>query len=785
MRKGGGVLDNYRVIDLTDRRGWLTGFLLAQLGCDVVLAEPDEGWPRDDWFESYNRGKRSVIVRDSADVEALAADADFVIDCGCQTPVVDLAKLRDDNPQLITVSLTPFGPDGPKADWLATDLTLVAASGQMICNGDVDRAPVRISIPQAWSHAACQALVGALIANDERSRSGLGQHVDVSAQQAMAETALPAILHGPAGLPPQERMSGGVQQGPVHLRWTYPCADGEVLITVAFGAMIGPMFQRFLAWMCEEGACDEATRDKDWIDFALHLQSGEETLEELSRVMDLVAEFAKTKTKAEFLQEGLDRTLLVTPITDLADVVESEQFTARGFWDDVAGVSHPGPFIHANESPLKRLGPAPALGQHDKEVRVSQKPSTRLPSPAGNPQPNRPLEGLKVLDFSWVAAAPLTTKILAYWGAEVVRIESVTRPCLLRGALGHRDDIPEQENAISWHSVNANKMSLAINLSKPEARKVVLDLAAWADVAVESFTPGTLDAMGLGYEVLSGINPEIILLSSCVFGQTGPMRDFAGFGNLAAAVAGFYDITGWPDRGAAGPYMAYTDYTSPRFMAAALLGALDHRRRTGKGQYLDFSQAEAATHYLTPGLLEYQRTGEAPSRQGNSDPDMVPHAVYPTAGTDKWCAIACQNDEQWRSLCREMRRDDLSKLTLEERLEQTAELDDVIGAWTANQSAGGLQVRMQRHGIAAHMVQDSSDCMNDPQLVHQNHFPWAPHPEAREVMIDGIPHQLSRSIGGFDWAGPTYGQHSMEILEGILGYDSEQIAELAVAEVLE
>lgn len=779
------MLDNYRVLDLTDRRGWLTGFLLAQLGCDVVLAEPDGGWPRDDWFDAYNRGKRSVVVRDSVDIEALAADADFVIDCGAHESPVDLAELRRNNPKLITVSLTPFGSDGPKANWFATDLTLVAASGEMICNGDADRAPVRISIPQVWSHAACQALVGALVANDERSRSGLGQHVDVSAQQAMAETALPAILHGPAGLPPQERMAGGVQQGPVHLRWTYPCSDGEVLITVAFGAMIGPMFKRFMDWMCEEGGCDEATRDKDWIDFALHIQNGDETLEELSRVMDLIAEFARTKTKAEFLTESLDRTLLITPISDLADVVESEQFAAREFWDDVAGIRHPGPFIQASESPLRRLGPAPALGRHDEEVRLLRKSPPQFPQPARELQPSRPLEGLKVLDFSWVAAGPLTTKMFAYWGAEVVRLESVTRPCLLRGALGHRDDIPDQENAITWHSANANKMSLAINLSKPEARKVVLDLAAWADIAVESFTPGTLDAMGLGYEVLRGINPGIILLSSCVFGQTGPMRDFAGFGNLAAAVAGFYDITGWPDRGAAGPYMAYTDYTSPRFAAAALLAALDYRRRTGEGQYLDFSQAEAATHYLTPGILEYQKTGRVPSRRGNSDPDMAPHGVYPTAGVDKWCAIACENDEQWRSLCIEIRREDLAELTLTERFEQSDMLDDVIGAWTAGQSAGGLQIRLQRHGIASHMVQDTSDCVNDPQLVHRDHFPWAPHPEARQVMIDGIPHQLSRSIGAFDWAGPTYGQHSMQILEGILGYDGDQIAELAVAEVLE
>ena len=180
------MLDNYRVIDLTDRRGWMTGFLLAQLGCDVVLAEPEDGWERDYWFAAYNRGKKSVTVGNATDISQLAAEADFVIDCAATPFAVDLAKLRSNNPSLVTVSITPFGDDGPKAQWSATDLTLVAASGQMICNGDSDRPPVRISIPQAWSHAACQALVGALVANDERARSGRGQHVDVSAQQAMS-----------------------------------------------------------------------------------------------------------------------------------------------------------------------------------------------------------------------------------------------------------------------------------------------------------------------------------------------------------------------------------------------------------------------------------------------------------------------------------------------------------------------------------------------------------------------------------------------------------------------
>ncbi|MCP5029693.1 MAG: CoA transferase, partial [Actinomycetia bacterium] len=264
------------------------------------------------------------------------------------------------------------------------------------------------------------------------------------------------------------------------------------------------------------------------------------------------------------------RALLIVPVFDLDDVLDNAQLDARQYWDVVDGVRHPGAMVKASATPLSALGPAPSLGQHQADF--TSRPTRIPPVPAGlasvagggDPQ-GRPLEGLKVLDLAWVAAMPLATRILAHWGATVVRIESEHRPDLLRAALGHRDDIAEQENAIAWHAANAGKMGVALNLAKPEARDVVRDLARWADLVTESFTPGTMAKFGLGYNDLRELNPGIVMLSSCVMGQTGPMSGFAGFGNLAAAVAGFFELTGWPDRAPAGPYMAYTDFTSPRF----------------------------------------------------------------------------------------------------------------------------------------------------------------------------------------------------------------------------
>ena len=803
------MLGPYRVLDLTDERCWFAGNLLAQLGADVVLAEPSGGWPRGYGHDAYNRGKRSVVADSADDVAALATAADIVLHNDATPFDVDLDALREANDRLITVHITPWGETGPKVGWKATDLTLFASSGQLAVTGDSDRPPVRISIPQAWLHASAQAAVAATVALEHRARTGLGQHVDLSAQQAVCETALSAILYAPAGLAEVQREAGGVRFGSLMLRTIYPCKDGFVIVTVAFGPMIGPMVRRFLAWMNEEGYCDDETLNKDWVNFALQLQAGEETVDVIEGVMDSISAFCLTKTKAEMIERGLRDSLLVCPVNTLADVVHSPQLAARDFWDDVDGHRMPGRFVLAKGTPLTPLGSAPEAGAHTAEVTDEWAAAAPVPSPTEAPpegtpadQPNgcgpartvflpegapadRPLAGLKVADLAWVAAAPLATKILAHWGATVVRVETQNRPCLLRGALGHRDDVADQENAIAWHSTNANKKTISLDLSKPEARDVVRDLVAWADVVVESFTPGTMAAWGLGYDDLREINSDLVMVSSCVMGQTGPFREFAGFGNMAASIAGFFDITGWEDRGPAGPYLAYTDYCSPRFTVCALLAALDHRRRTGEGQHLDFSQMEAAVHLLAPAIAEMQATGEMRSRRGNEDDEMAPHGVYPTAGDDEWIAIAVEDDDQWRSLAIEMRQDDLADLGSAARRDRQAELDEIVTEFTSRQNGPGLMHRLQAHGIAAHYVQNSGACLDDPQLAHRGHFQWAPHQYARRTVVDSVPYTLSAAHNGFTWAGPTYGEHAMEILGDLLGYDTDRIADLAIAEALE
>ena len=265
--------------------------------------------------------------------------------------------------------------------------------------------------------------------------------------------------------------------------------------------------------------------------------------------------------------------------------------------------------------------------------------------------PALPLQDVKVLDLMWVMAGPMATRVLADYGATVIHVESTRHIDTVRTITPFHDGEPGVENSGLYETINAGKLGITLNLSHPEGRAVVLDLVRWADVVTESFSPKAMRAWGLDYDTLRHVKPDIIMISSCLMGQNGPLAQFAGFGNLAAAISGYSNITGWPDRPPAGPFLAYTDTVAPRFSAATILAALDYRRRTGMGQYIDQSQAESALHFMGPALLDYTVNGRTLDRMGNRDVHMAPHGVYACAGEDRWVAIAAVTPDHWQTLC--------------------------------------------------------------------------------------------------------------------------------------
>jgi len=813
------MLSAYRVLDLTDYRGNLAGLLLAVLGAEVIAIEPpggsnsrrmgrfiaDQPGPERSLIHwSYNRGKKSVVLDLTNAVDrqrflALVRGADAVIESFApgylRSIGLDASILAECNPALVHTSITAFGSEGPKANWAATDLILMAAAGVSMLAGDADRAPVRISLPQAWLHAGAEAAGATLIALHERVRSGLGQHVDVSAQQAamLAAQAQP-LAHPNRALPPA-RAGGGAKAGPINLRFVYPAADGHVVMSIMFGTMVGPYMRRLFEWICEEGLCDEATRDKDWIGYGMLLLTGKEPISEYERIIETIAGFTATKTKAELFEAATARRLLIAPVANARDILEDQHLAARKAWESIEiapfqpPIRVPSRVAVFSAAPQPKLGLAPKLGEHTFEV-LSQPRS--LPTLVGGPyraSSGPALADLKILDFAWVMAGPLATRVLADHGATVVRIESVERQDLIRALSPRIDGNPSPEHSAPQQNFNAGKLGLTLNPNTPEGREVVLDLVRWADVVFDSFAPGAMAAWGFDYESLRRINPTIVQVSSSLMGQSGPLAKFAGFGNLGAALSGFYEVTGWPDREPVGPFGAYTDSVAPRFAVLSILAALEHRRHTGEGQFVDLSQAESALHFYTPALLEFQVNDRVMSRMGNADPFCAPHGSYPVAGLDRWIAIACETDQHWQALCLEMDRPDLARnaslATIEARVARSEKLDQIVSKWTAPIDGAQLEAKLQARGVPAHRVQTSEDLCQDPQLAHRRHFVAVPHPLIPTVVIEGTRFQLSRTPAHIERGGPTLGQHIHEVLGGILGYDDDRIAQVVASGALE
>ncbi len=791
------MLSPYRVLDLTDDRGNLAGMVLGALGADVIAVEPPGGsrarrlGPFAELHNgasllhwSYDRGKRSVTT-DAVDLAALAQDADVVIECGAIP--VDLDALRDANPALVTVTITPFGEDGPKAAWLATDLVVMAAAGPLVLAGDEDRAPVRSPVPQAFLHAGADAACGALLALAERASSGRGQHVSVSAQVSVAQATQGMILAHSYGSPFPQRFGGGARSGQVRNRLVYPTQDGFVTILFGFGSAIGPFSARLMEWVHEAGFCDDATLSKDWIGYGALLASSAEPVEEFDRVKACLVAFTSAHTKAELFDEARRRRVLLAPLSSPQDVLASAQLIARGFWDDLESDGRcfraPGPFAAPSATPLRRLAPAPRLGEHNGQVdRRPAATTRRRAAPTTDRRP--PLSGIKVLDFTWAWAGPTVTRAMADFGATVIKVESGRRVDTARTIGPYWHGEMRAETSAAFHNLNAGKQSITVDLATLGGRDVVLDLVRWADVVTESFSPHAMTAWGFGYEALRAVNPQLIMVSTCLMGQTGPLADYAGFGNLAAAWCGFTDLVGWPDRPPVGPFGAYTDYISPRFALAVLLAALDHRRRTGEGQFIDVSQAEAALHFLTPALLDAEVNGRQPSRCGNDDDAMAPHGVYRAAGDDRWVAIACETDEQWRALAGAVGRPELGGWTGAERLADRRRLDELVEGWTVGRDPVDVQTVLQAVGVPAHAVQHSPECDGDPQLRHLQHFVTVEHPELGPVELEGPRYRLSATPGTVG-PPPTMGQHLLAVLGDTLGYDDDRISELLAAGALE
>ncbi|KAA1380647.1 CaiB/BaiF CoA-transferase family protein [Aeromicrobium fastidiosum] len=742
-----------RVLDLTDPLGHQAARLLAGLGSDVVRVTIDG--ERTDGAEAlhWHAGKRCVVASDTehldAVVSSLLARADVVLESGARRDLRTLA-LREADPaaweHVAHVVITPFGLTGPRREWLADDTVLTAAGGMAWLGGDPGRAPEPPPREQGVQLAGTHGAIGALLALNARDRTGAGQLVDVSAQEAVAatlETGAIAWIHG-RSVPGR---SSGVYGHVAHR--VFRAADGYL----AGGYSGSPrMWNDLLAWMVEEGEAEDLA-DETWQDVDVRWAGR-------PHVDEVVARFVARRPAAPFAEEARRRALPWAEVASGAALLANPQLVARQFFVDIEGPEGLrdvglGWEPSSAPRPLRLSPPRPAA--------VDDVWTGTTPSPVA-PTRRRPsvelgasLDGVRVLDLTWVLAGPYVTKTLAEHGAEIVKVESFHRKDPTRFSPGMRLR-PEAgfEDGGYFLNFNRNKRSLALNLRTDEGQDLLRRLVPHVDVVVENFSPGVLSTWGLDYPRLRELNPDVVLVSMAGTGQDGPWRDAVTFADTLAAMSGLTAETGRDDRAPQGLTFGLGDMVAANSAVVATLDLL-HR---GEGGHVDLSQLEAMASHLGSALLQSQLPVEAPS-------SAAPRIVR-TAGDDRWLAVGAAHPDVLRAALDE----------LGVAAEEADPLDD-LERHAAGDDADALAERLQSFGVPAHPVRDGRDLVeHDPQLAARGFYQLLEHPLAGSVVHEGLVARLSATPGGLWEPAPLLGQHTDAILTELLGLTPAELTDL-------
>ncbi|TMC76236.1 MAG: CoA transferase [Chloroflexi bacterium] len=785
------MLDALRVLDLADSSGAFCARILADLGADVVArAMAVEGRPY--LAAALNAGKR-----ETADPSDLLDRADVVIQTDGRIGYDELAKR---NPRGILVTITPYGRSGPLAGVAGSDLEVTAASGSLWLAGEPGRTPMRSTIPQSPFWTGMYAAMGALTALAARAHTGRGQEVDVSAQAAMATIHPPAIVFWET-LREEHRRLGPYLIGRsivgAMFRNIWPCRDGYVAFAVQ-GGPVGRHTGRMLAeWMREKGAVDDVVGAVDWERFDNRTLSQAE----VDRLEASIGKFLLTLTKREFFAGVIARNMLGYPVSDARDIFENEQLKARDFWQEIEmtgrRVRFPGGFaLFDGERPRIRAstrddkavewrgaGKGASAAQRGAEPDAadqarSQGPREHEEAPGPAASRNRSaLDGIRVVELGWAAAGPLVGKYLADHGAEVIHIESATVLDPFRSTYPPFKGEPSPDTAAMFAFYNEGKKGATLNLRNNKAAELALRLVAKADVLVESFPAGTLARRGLSHDALLRARPDLIVLSSCNQGQTGPHAQHPGYGSQLTALAGFNELLGERGRTPVILYGPYIDYIAVGYGVIAILAALERRRLTGEGSVIDLSQYEAGLQFIAPALLEHSANGTLPTRDGNRDQVARPHGVYRCAGDDRWVALSIWTEPEWelfRALVghSEWSRDD-------------PDLDACIEQWTSARPRDEVVATLREHALRAAPVTTIAELATEPQLVHRGFWRPTTHPVLGTVVAMAPPFILSRTPAVLEHAGPTLGEHNDEVWRGLGGLDKSEYRALAAEGVFD
>lgn len=725
-------LERITVLDRGDETGAVVAALLADLGATVQRDRP------------------------------IGDDVDVLLVTGAPTALrnqeCDPVTLCRQHPRLIVVALTPFGLDGPCAEWRSCDTIAQAAGGMLFVNGHADEPPLRVLGTPTYFGAGLHAAIGVVLALLDRDAHGGGQIVDVSLQESAT-----AMLEHVTGLF-RDRGVIARRQGTLHwsgmFRVIY-AADGPVLVSHAGD------WTALLEWMASERAAVEL-RDPRW-------QSPDARAAGCEQVFAVMAAWARRHRAADLVEQAQRRRLPFSPVLPLRAAAHHPQLHARGF---LAG-GDPPRIIRPFHAAFAGAAPTSAPQRVNAPTRPGVEQTGQSAHPVARPSARAPiLSGIRVLDFTWVVAGPLATRVLADHGAEVIKVERLDTPADAQARSGAR-----------YGNLNRGKRSVAVDLTTERGRELVRALALRCDVMVDNFSPRVLAQWGLDYLSLAGAAPQLIGVSLSAFGATGPLRDAVAYGPGLQAQLGFTWHMRHPDSAPAGCGFAFADTASGYAAALAIVAAVRERRATGRGRWLDLSQLELVAMALEPLLARALGGAVLPDAFGNAaaNPDVIPHGVYRCRdddGRERWCAITVADDVAWERFAAaagqaEWQRDPRLK-SASGRRTHAAALDRSIGMWTSVRAAEEIVATLQAAGVAAAVVADARDLAGDPQLAARGYWIEAPG----GAVLDGIVPRLSATPGRVTAPGPRLGADTDAVLRDLLGMEQSALARLRAEGVI-
>jgi crotonobetainyl-CoA:carnitine CoA-transferase CaiB-like acyl-CoA transferase len=789
-----GALSHLRIVEIgSAAAASYCARLFADFGATVQKVEPPSGDPlrhaapltpkgQSAWFAFLNFNKSSVAL-DPNDVGAslrlteLVRDCDILIDGRdvdqADCPAFDLAALKRSNPGLIHVEASWFGGEGPYANFEATDSTIRALTGLVKLVGPVEGPPVHAPDFQTGIFAGLWGFIAAAASVLSRMHDGRGRTSRLSIfESSIAATEyimFEAFLRGDI-----MRRIGVNRFWPTFPVGIYETRQGWLGVT----AVTPAQWRAFCEMLGLFDLRDDAT-----------LLMGVDRLQRMEEIQSKFGPKLKLRTALEWFAEGLKRRIPIVPVPGVNDLINDEEMKLRGaivpiFIGDETGLTA-GSMQRLTATPPRRGGAVPAIGEGHPVAGRSSDGGVHALAPQPGDSSRLPLEGVRVIDFSMGWAGPICTRTLADLGADVIKIEAIQYPDWWRGVDRRPAYVLEQmyEKSVRYCIMNRNKRGITLDLTRPRGLHLAKQLLTDADIVVDNYSVEVLPKLGLGYEVLSKINPKLVMMSMSAFGAGSVHRDCRAYGSTLEQGSGLPSVVGDANGPPVMSHTAFGDAVGGLNGCAAVLTALIHAKLIGRGQFIDLAQIECMMPFAAPWIIAHSIDGKAPVRYGGRHPDFVPHGCFPCAGSDNWIVVAVSSDAMWPRLCKLLGRADW---TADEMLRSVAgrrqiesEIEATITHWTSTRAPDDAMNALQAAGVASGVARLPVELLKDPQLLARGFIQEIDRAFIGRHPQPSMPFRETDRPFAIRSAPPTLGQHNREILAGILGLCSGEIEELA------